>query len=179
MKIVGLLIVLLFGFTMKHEGHKTAHDFKSKKIDGSELNMADYKGKPILIVNTASKCGYTKQYAPLQKLHEKYGDKLVIIGFPANNFGGQEPGSNKEVATFCSANYGVTFTMAEKVSVKGKDQDAFFTWLTTQKNPDFTGDIKWNFEKILIGKDGHVKRRFRSGVDPMSDEMIKAVEAEM
>lgn len=179
MKIAGILIALILGFTMKHEGHKTAYDFKSKKIDGSELNLADYKGKPILIVNTASKCGYTKQYKSLQELHKEYGDKLVIIGFPANNFMGQEPGSNSEIATFCSSNYGVTFTMAAKVSVKGKDIDPFFSWLIEQPNPDFTGNIQWNFEKFLIGKDGHLKRRFRSGVEPISDEMLKAIEAEI
>jgi glutathione peroxidase len=179
MKIIALLITLAFGVSMKHEGHKTIHDFKSKKIDGTELNLADYKGKPILIVNTASKCGYTPQYKSLQAIHKHYGDDLIIIGYPANNFMKQEPGTNDEIASFCEANYGVTFQMAEKVSVKGKDMDALFTWLTAQENPDFTGDIKWNFEKFLIGKDGHVVRRFRSGVDPEDAKIMDAIKKEI
>ncbi len=176
MKIVALALTLLFGFSMKHGDHKTVHSFEVNKLDGSKMDLSQFKGKPILIVNTASKCGYTKQYENLQSLHKKYGDKLVIIGFPANNFMGQEPGTNKEIAAFCSANYGVTFDMAAKVSVKGKDQHPFFTWLTKQENPDFTGDIKWNFEKFLIDKDGHVVRRWRSGVSPEDKEITGAID---
>lgn len=179
MKIVALALTILFGFTMKHEGHKTAHSFKVEKIDGSMLDLSKYKGKPILIVNTASKCGFTKQYKSLQSIHKHYGDKLIIIGFPANNFMGQEPGNNKEIAEFCSANYGVTFDMAAKVSVKGKDQHALFEWLCKQTNPDFTGEIKWNFEKFLIGKDGHLKRRWRSSVDPEDIKIMGAIDEEI
>ncbi|MCB0478240.1 MAG: glutathione peroxidase [Crocinitomicaceae bacterium] len=179
MKIVALVITLLFGISMKHEGHKTAHDFTVEKIDGSKLDLSTFKGKPILIVNTASKCGYTKQYKSLQSLHEAYGDKLIIIGFPANNYMGQEPGNNKEIAEFCSANYGVTFEMAAKVSVKGKDQHALFSWLCGEHNPDFEGDIKWNFEKFLIGKDGHLKRRWRSDVDPEDAKIKEAIDKEL
>lgn len=177
MKIAAILLTLIVGITMKHGDQKSIHDFKMKQIDGTEKNLADFKGKPILIINTASKCGYTKQYAGLQKLQEKYGKELIIIGFPANNFMKQEPGTNKEIASFCSANYGVTFTMSEKVSVKGKDQAPLFHWLTEQENPDFTGEIKWNFEKFLLDKNGKLIRRFRSGVTPESDEMIKAIES--
>jgi glutathione peroxidase len=132
-----------------------------------------YKGKKVLIVNTASKCGYTKQHADLQKLAETYKDKLVVIGFPANNFGGQEPGENLNIKEFCQKNFGVTFPLAEKSSVKGDDISPLFKHLTTAANPDFTGDIKWNFEKFLIDEDGNLIRRFHSSVTPMSTEITK------
>jgi glutathione peroxidase len=154
---------------------KTAHDFTIKTIDGKDKKLSDFKGKKILVVNTASKCGYTPQYEDLEKLHKEYGSKLVIIGFPANNFGKQEPGSNSEIQEFCKKNYGVSFLMAEKVSVKGDDIHPFFQWLTTQENPDFTGDIKWNFEKILIDENGKVIRRFRSGTKPLSKDLTAAI----
>lgn len=150
---------------------KSVYDFKLKSIDGKELNLSQYKGKKLLIVNTASECGYTKQYAELQKLAQAYKGNLVVIGFPANNFGGQEPGSDTEIRQFCSKNYGVTFPLAAKVSVKGGDINPLFAWLTSQKNPDFTGDIKWNFEKFLIDENGQLIHRYRSSVKPM-DEAI-------
>lgn len=146
---------------------KTLYDYSFKTIDGETKSFADFKGKKILIVNTASKCGYTKQYKDLQALHEKYGKQLVIIGFPANNFGSQEPGSNKDISAFCEQNYGVTFLMAEKVDVKGDQIDPLFQFLTAQQNPDFTGDIKWNFEKFLIDEEGKLLHRYRSQVNPM------------
>lgn len=146
---------------------KTLYDYSFKTIDGETKSFADFKGKKILIVNTASKCGYTKQYKDLQALHEKYGKQLVIIGFPANNFGSQEPGSNKDISAFCEQNYGVTFLMAEKVDVKGDQIDPLFQFLTAQENPDFTGDIKWNFEKFLIDEEGKLLHRYRSQVNPM------------
>ena len=151
---------------------QSIYDFKVKSLDGKVINLADYKGKKILIVNTASQCGYTTQYEGLEKLYGEKKSKMVIIGFPANNFGGQEPGSNAEIATFCSKNYAVTFPMSAKVSVKGGDMDPLFKYLTTQKNADFTGDINWNFEKFLINEKGELIHRYRSGTKPMSDEIL-------
>jgi glutathione peroxidase len=147
------------------------HDFSFETIDGKQQSFADYKGKKILIFNAASKCGYTGQYEDLQKLHDQYKDKLVVIGFPANEFGKQEPGTNDEIATFCKKNYGVTFQMAAKVVVKGDDINPLFKWLTTQPNPDFTGDIKWNFEKFLLNEDGTLINRYRSGKKPLSEDI--------
>lgn len=154
-----------------------AYDFNVKTIDGKEINLSQYKGKKILIVNVASECGYTPQYESLQKLYEKYGEQVVVIGFPANNFGAQEPGTEQEIKSFCSKNYGVTFPMMSKVSVKGDDMHVLFKWLTTQPNPDFLGDIKWNFEKFLLDENGNLIHRFRTKTEPMSDEIIKAITA--
>lgn len=136
------------------------------------MDLAQFKGKKLLLVNTASECGFTKQYAGLQSLSEQYGDKVVVIGFPANNFGGQEPGSHEEIQDFCEKNFGVTFLLAEKTSVKGDDISALFQYLTTVDNASFTGDINWNFEKFLIDEDGKLTHRFRSKVEPMSDEIV-------
>src|SRR5690606_1215760 len=124
------------------------YQFKLTSIDGKEINLSQFKGKKILFVNTASKCGFTPQYKELEELSKKYKDKLVVIGVPANNFGGQEPGANQEIEEFCEKNYGVTFLMTEKTSVLGEDINPLFDYLTTVKNPDFTGVIKWNFEKF-------------------------------
>ncbi len=146
---------------------KSLYDFQSMDINGKPLNFSQFKGKKILIVNTASQCGYTPQYADLEKLSEQYKDKLVVIGFPANNFGSQEPGSNTEISSFCTKNYGVTFVMCSKVSVKGDDMNELFRWLTNEPNPDFTGDIKWNFEKFLIDENGKLVHRYRSSVKPL------------
>ena len=138
--------------------------------------MAAYKGKKILIVNTASKCGLTPQYAELEQLSKKYGDKLVIIGFPANNFGEQEPGTNTEIREFCTKNYGVTFTMAEKVSVKGADIHPLFSYLTTEAEKlGHTDPIKWNFTKFLINGEGKLVKVFSHKVKPLSDEVIQAI----
>ncbi len=167
-----LLISILLMTTLT----TTVYDFKVKSIDGKVIDLSIYKGKKILIVNTASECGYTPQYEGLQELYSKYKDRLVIIGFPANNFGEQEPGENSEIKGFCSKNYGVTFPMMSKVSVAGDDMDPFFKWLIEQPNPDFTGTIKWNFEKILIDENGKVIHRFRSKTTPMSAEMKAAIE---
>ena len=129
------------------------YDFKMNALDGSPIDFAKYKGKTLLIVNVASKCGNTPQYADLQKMNELYGDKVTILGFPANNFGGQEPGSNAEIGDFCKANYGVTFQMFEKVSVKGNDQHALFAWLKEKTGNEPT----WNFCKYIVKPDGTVK----------------------
>jgi glutathione peroxidase len=147
------------------------HDFKFNSIDGDEHSFASYKGKKILIVNTASECGFTTQYKELQALHKSHGDKLVIIGFPANNFGAQEPGANNEIKAFCQKNYGVTFLMAEKVSVAGSDIHPLFKWLCAQSGADFDGPIQWNFEKFLIDEDGKLTNRYRSAVKPNSEKI--------
>lgn len=150
------------------------YDFKVPSLDGNTIDFSKYKGKYMLIVNTASKCGYTKQYADLEKLHEQYGSKLVIVGFPANNFGGQEPGSNTEIKDFCQKNYGVKFPMAEKVSVKGDDTHPLFQWLTQKdKNGVMDAEIKWNFTKFLVDKNGKLVAVFPSSVNPMSEEITK------
>ena len=154
---------------------ESIHEFSFKMIDGSEKSFGDFEGKKILLFNAASACGYTPQYKDLEKLHDTYKDKLVVIGFPANNFGGQEPGSNEEIATFCEKNYGVTFTMAEKVSVVGNDINPLFRWLTTQENNSYSGDIKWNFEKFLIDEKGKLTHRFRSNISPMGKEITKLI----
>ena len=143
-----LLLVLAIFFTTP----PSIHTFKVQDIDGKNLDLKKYKGKKILIVNTASKCGYTKQYADLQKLADAYKDKLVVIGFPANNFGGQEPRSNKEISSFCEKNYGVTFQLFEKVEVVGDNACDLYKWLsTTSLNGWNSQQPKWNFNKYLIG----------------------------
>ena len=150
------------------------YEFKVPSLEGSTIDFSKYKGKYILVVNTASQCGYTKQYADLETLYEKYKGNLVIIGFPANNFGQQEPGTNAEIKEFCSKNYGVTFPMAEKVSVKGDDIHPLFKWLTTkQENGVMDAEIKWNFTKFLLDKNGKLVAVFPSAVTPMSEEITK------
>jgi glutathione peroxidase len=165
--IIAIAAIWLFAAT-------SIYDFKVPSIDGQTIDLSKYKGKHILIVNTASKCGYTKQYADLEKLHEQYKDKLVILGFPANNFGGQEPGTNAEIKEFCSSNYGVKFQMAGKVSVKGDDTHPLFQWLTQkEKNGVMDAEIKWNFTKFLVDEKGKLVAVYPSSVNPMSEEIIK------
>ena len=168
MKILALIIALAFV-----TAPSSVYDFKLKSIEGKPFSLSQYKGKKVLVVNTASKCGFTPQYADLQKLAETYKDKLVVVGFPANNFGQQEPGSASEIQSFCKDRYGVTFPLSQKVSVKGDDIDPLFKYLTEAPNPDFTGEIKWNFEKFLIDENGKLIHRFRSKVTPMSEEITK------
>jgi glutathione peroxidase len=155
--------------------------FKMAGIDGKEVDLAQYKGKVVLFVNVASKCGYTKQYTGLQALYEKYGkDGLVVIGVPANEFGGQEPGTNEDIAKFCSSKYSVTFPMMGKVVVKGDGITPLYAFLTGKDtNPKFAGEIGWNFEKFLIGKSGEVVGRYQSKVEPDSAELVKAIETEL
>lgn len=172
MTLTSIIMALCMLFSAPKTGD-TIYQFSFHDIDGKKMNFSQFKGKKILIVNTASKCGYTPQYDDLEKLHQKYGKNLVIIGFPANNFGQQEPGTNGQIKEFCTQNYGVSFLMAEKVSVKGSDMNTIFKWLTTQENPDFKGDIKWNFEKFLIDENGKLVHRFRSNVNPTSKELTK------
>ena len=156
-------------------------NFTMKKLDGKEVNLADYQGKVLLIVNTASKCGATPQYEGLESLHEKYAEKgLAVLGFPANEFGAQEPGTDEEIATFCKQNYGVKFDMFSKVVVKGEGECPLYQHLTSKKtDPKFGGPIKWNFEKFLISREGEIVGRFNTGTEPESDEVVKAVEAEL
>jgi glutathione peroxidase len=149
------------------------HQFSVKALDGSTINFADFKGKKILIVNTASRCGYTGQYKDLQALYEKYKDKLVIVGFPANNFMGQEPGNNVEIKEFCTKNYGVTFPMAEKISVKGDDTAPIYKWLKNKSmNGVLDANIKWNFNKFLLNEKGEIIAKFDSGTKPMDEEIV-------
>jgi glutathione peroxidase len=150
------------------------YDFKVPGLEGKEINFADYKGKKILIVNTASKCGLTPQYEGLETLYKTYKDKLVIVGFPANNFGDQEPGSNSEIGEFCKRNYGVTFPMAEKVSVKGGDTHPLFQYLNAEaKQLGAEDPIQWNFTKFLVDENGKLVKVFPSKVTPTSEEITK------
>jgi glutathione peroxidase len=153
----------------------TVYDFKVPALDGSTIDFSQYKGKKILIVNTASKCGFTPQYADLEKLYEKYKDKLVIIGFPANNFAQQEPGSNADIKEFCTKNYGVTFPMADKVDVIGDNTHPLFKYLTAEAKKLGVADpvIKWNFTKFLVDEKGTLIAVFPSKVKPMDDEITK------
>ncbi len=154
------------------------YDFKVKSIEGKEIDFAQYKGKKILIVNTASECGYTPQYEDLQKLHQLHGDKVVILGFPCNDFGGQEPGAEKEIQSFCQKNYGVTFQLFEKVHVKGKDAAPIYQWLSDKsKNGWNDAAPSWNFCKYLINEKGELVKFFSSGTKPTSKEMLEAIGA--
>lgn len=156
------------------------YDFQLESLDGKPVDMAKYKGKVLLIVNTASKCGYTKQYAGLQALSEKYkAQGLEVLGFPANNFGGQEPGTAAEIGEFCQKNFGVTFDLFAKSSVKGDDQSPFFHYLTQEANLEKTGAIGWNFEKFLISRDGKLIDRYKSAVTPESEELTAAIEKQL
>ena len=157
---------------------KSVYDFKVKTIDGKETTLAEFKGKTILVVNVASRCGYTRQYADMQKAYEKYKDRgLVILGFPCNQFGGQEPGTEAEILEFCQTNYGVKFPMFAKIDVKGDAADPLFKYLTSlETQPKAAGDISWNFEKFLINPEGQVVGRYKSGVSPTSSEMVEVLE---
>ncbi len=154
------------------------HDFTLKSIDGTATPLSEYKGKVVLLVNVASKCGFTPQYAGLESLYQKFkGQGFEVIGIPANNFGAQEPGTNEEIKTFCSRKYNVTFPMMSKVSVAGADKVDLYQFLTDKSaNPATGGEIKWNFTKFLVDKDGKVIARFESAVTPESPEVVGAVE---
>jgi glutathione peroxidase len=169
MKILALLFALLFVGPPA-----SVYDFKLKTLDGADFSLAKYKGKKILIVNTASLCGNTPQYADLEKLSQLYKDKLVVIAFPANNFAKQEPGTAADIKA-CTAKFGVTFPITEKTSVKGDDIAPLFKYLTEAPNPDFTGDIDWNFSKFLIDENGKLIRRYRSKVQPLDPAITSAL----
>jgi len=155
--------------------------YTMNSLAGKPVDLSQYKGQVVLIVNTASQCGLTPQYKGLEALYEKYNDKgLVVLGFPANEFGKQEPGSDTEISEFCTKNYGVKFPMFSKVVVKGDGQCDLYKFLTSDKtNPKFAGDIKWNFEKFLVGRDGNVVARFAPPVKPDAPEVVESIEAEL
>ncbi|WP_438946509.1 glutathione peroxidase [Sediminibacterium sp.] len=166
--------VMLSAFTLP--GGPSIHSFKVKSIDGKTIDFSSFKGKKILVVNTASKCGYTPQYEALQKVYEAHKDKLVIVGFPANNFGGQEPGSDSEIQDFCKARFGVSFPMASKVSVKGSDMAPIYKWLTAKtENGVLDAEIGWNFGKFLLDENGKLIAYYPSKVKPDSEEILKYV----
>src|SRR5271155_2078234 len=153
------------------------YEFTLPSIDGKPLPLANFKGKVVLVVNVASRCGFTPQYSALEATYEKYKDKgFVILGFPANNFGSQEPGTNAEIKTFCQSKYSVTFPMYGKVSVKGDDQTPLYTYLTKEANPAVAGDIKWNFAKFLVDRNGKVVARFEPDVTPDSPQLTAEID---
>ncbi len=157
------------------EGAHVDHTVTS--LDGKTVNLADYRGKTLLIVNTASECGYTPQYDGLQKLYDRYKDKgLVVVGFPSNDFGGQEPGGAEEIATFCRKNYGVTFPMMAKVHAKGPEIAPIYRTLTEETGEGIKGEVRWNFTKFLIDPQGAVVGRFEPKVEPLAPELVSAVE---
>jgi glutathione peroxidase len=160
------------------QGSKTFYDFKVTTIDGQPFDLATLKGKKVLVVNTASKCGHTPQYAQLEELYKKYGsDKFTIIGFPANNFLSQEPGTNEEIKQFCTLNYGVTFQMMAKISVKGKDIDPLYKWLTSKdENGVMDAPVKWNFQKFLIDENGKLVGMVPPGEKPDSEKIVNWIE---
>ena len=185
LKVLSVLLILtsvcLLPTTVAEMKNKSVLDFKMKDIDGKDVKLNKYKGNVLLIVNTASKCGYTPQYEGLQAIYEKYNAKgFYVLGFPANNFGGQEPGKESEIKEFCESKYKVKFPMFAKISVKGEDQDPLYKFLTGKEtNPNFAGDITWNFNKFLIDRKGSVVARFTSKDTPESETIKKAIEKEL
>jgi glutathione peroxidase len=157
---------------------KSVLEFTMKNIDGKDVKMDEYRGKVLMIVNVASKCGYTPQYEGLEAIYRKYKDQgLVVMGFPANNFMGQEPGTNEEIKTFCSTRYNVTFPLFSKISVKGDDINPLFQFLTSKEtNPEFSGDISWNFNKFLVDRTGKIVGRFSTREKPESENIALAIE---
>jgi len=161
----------------QESNRKSFHDFTVYSIDGKEYPLSQLKGKKVLVVNTASKCGYTPQYEDLEKLYETYGgDNFTIIGFPANNFMSQEPGTNEEIQQFCTTKYGVTFPMMAKISVKGNDIDPLYSWLTSkEENGVMDAPVKWNFQKFMIDENGNLVGKAKPGEKPFSDEIVNWV----
>ena len=180
MKTITIIAIILTSafLSVSLYGQKNFHKFEVKDIDGNPVKMADYKGKKILVVNVASKCGLTPQYSELQELYEKYKDtNFVIIAFPANNFLGQEPGTHEEIKEFCTSNYGVTFPVMEKISVKGKDIHPVYEWLTQKKlNNVADADVKWNFQKFMIDENGDFVDYCSPKESPLSEKIVKWVE---
>ncbi|MEM0968199.1 MAG: glutathione peroxidase [Verrucomicrobiota bacterium] len=171
-----VLSLMVLAFWVSEVNAESIYDFTVQDIEGNDVSLQEYEGKILLIVNVASQCGVTDQYGSLQALHEVLHDRgVVVMGFPSNDFGGQEPGSNSEIKAFCETNYAVSFPLFAKISTEGEDQAALFRYLTQAENADFTGPIQWNFEKFLIGREGSLLRRFRSDVEPDGEEMIGAL----
>ena len=187
LKILSFIIASMCSFLMPHTNRATAQDlaklkpiyeFKLKSIEGEDVDLANsYKGKVLMIVNTASQCGFTPQYEDLQKLHNQYSAKgFEVLGFPANDFGGQEPGTNSEIKEFCKLRFGVTFPLFQKASVSGDTIQPLFKFLTESANESLTGAIKWNFEKFIIDKHGRLVERFGSFTNPMSDKVTQKID---
>lgn len=176
MKLMGLFAAALLCATTVFAAESKLYDVPLKDIDGKDTSLKAYKGKVLLVVNVASKCGNTPQYAGLEKLQQKYKDQgFTVLGFPCNDFGAQEPGSNADIKEFCTSKYAVTFPMFDKVHVKGPEQHALYKELSGKDSP-FPGDVKWNFGKFLIGRDGKVIKRFEPGVKPESPQVTEAIE---
>jgi glutathione peroxidase len=170
------MLMVLAGIQNKPAGSTPpALNFTMNSLSGQAIDLSKYQGRVVLMVNVASQCGYTPQYEGLEELHKKYATKgLAVLGFPSNDFGAQEPGTNAEIAQFCKQNYGVEFDMFSKIVVKGQGQAPLYRYLTN--HPKFRGDVAWNFEKFLIGRNGEVIGRFKSEVEPLSREMVSAIE---
>jgi glutathione peroxidase len=181
--LVAVLVLTLTGGAWAGDGKKltTPLQFDVKTLDGKTVNLSKYKGRVVLIVNVASECGYTPQYKGLQALHAKYAEQgLSVLGFPCNDFGKQEPGSEAQIAEFCKTNYGVTFDMFSKVSINGKQPCELYRYLTAkQTNPKFAGKVRWNFTKFLIGRDGAVVARFEPNIDPESAGFLRTIEDQL
>ena len=172
------IIIIMFSFFGKSEAkyEKLFFNLNIKNTDGEIINFSDYKDKTILLVNVASKCGFTKQYSGLQTLYENYKEKgLIVIGIPSNQFGGQEPGTNKEIKNFCETNFNISFPITEKVDVKGDNAHPIFIW--AKNNYGNSTVPKWNFHKILINKNGKIQNTFNSFIDPLSDKILKEIES--
>jgi glutathione peroxidase len=175
---VPFILCLLFCVAALIGAEKNVYDYTLNTIDGQAAPLSAYKGKLLMLVNVASRCGFTPQYTALESIYEKYKDRgFVIVGIPANNFGAQEPGTNQEIKTFCQSKYNVTFPMMSKVSVKGEDKTPLYQYLTDKSaNPKTGGDIQWNFTKFLVGTDGQILTRFEPAVTPDSPEVTGAIE---
>ncbi len=172
-KIILIASIILLGMGLNAQ-NKSLHNFTVKDINGEDFDLSSLSGKKVLVVNTASKCGFTPQYEGLQELYEKYGgENFTVIGFPANNFMNQEPGSDDQIKQFCKKNYGVTFPMMSKISVKGKDKHPVYQWLTSkEKNGKMDSKVKWNFQKYMINEDGELVDVAYSRTKPMSDKIV-------
>ena len=173
--IILLIMISLFGNKLSANYEKLAYDFEFKDLDGSSLNLSDYKGKVIVVVNVASQCGFTNQYEDMQKVWEQYQDRgVVMLGVPSNDFGNQEPGNNKEIKNFCEAKFGISFPMTEKIYVKGPNAHPFYQW--AKKNHGKSAIPKWNFHKIIIDRSGKINKTFSSMTNPTSRKFVSTLE---
>jgi glutathione peroxidase len=172
-----VLLMAIINFSVKGQQNESLYNIKLESIDGKSIDLSQFKGKKILFVNVASKCGFTKQYDGLQELHTQYKDKLVIIGLPCNQFGGQEPGTASEIQSFCRLTYGVDFPMTKKIKVKGEDQHPLYAWLTKKElNGEKSSSVKWNFQKYLVDEKGQLIDYYYSMTKPMSKKITKHLE---